>query len=110
MDELETTMFICCACPHIPRTFYSSLMLVSLSPLKHIFQKLALSTALNIMFGYKECGTFPINPSEITHRQIAPSKGIRYPSPATSDQNMDADDTTLRPLFIPEKEALFRNR
>ena len=63
-------------------------------------------TALNIMSGFKKCGIFPINPSEITDRQIAPSKAVRYKTGAETD----ADDVPTSPLFSPEKEDLYKKR
>ena len=55
------------------------------------------------MSGFKKCGIFPINPSEITDRQIAPSKAVRYKTGA-------ADDVPTSPLFSPEKEDLYKKR
>ena len=63
-------------------------------------------TALNIMSGFKKCGVFPINPSEITDQQIAPSKAVRYKTGAETD----ADDVPTSPLFSPEKEDLYKKR
>ena len=31
-------------------------------------------TPVNIMTGFKKCGMYPLNPGEVTDRQIAPSK------------------------------------
>ena len=31
-------------------------------------------TPVNIMAGFKKCGVYPLNPGEVTNRQIAPSK------------------------------------
>lgn len=70
-------------------------------------------TALNVMSGFKKCGVFPINPSEITDRQIAPSKGVRYQPASESEQGVDADDLTVNasnPLFSPDKEEVYRKR
>ena len=67
-------------------------------------------TPLNVMSGFKKCGIFPLNPSEITDRQIAPSKAIHY---QTAAKKVDADGVTVNsnsPLFSPEKEALYRKR
>ena len=64
-------------------------------------------TALNVMSGFKKCGVFPLNPSEICDRQIAPSKGVRYQTVTESDQKVDAGDVTMNsssPLFSPEKK------
>ena len=64
-------------------------------------------TALNVMSGLKKKWCFPINPSEISDRQIAPSKGIHYQTVAESDQKVDAGDVTMNsssPLFSPEKK------
>ena len=70
-------------------------------------------TPLNIMSGFKKCGVFPINPGEVTDRQIAPSKAFRHQTPEIDQQNMDSEEPTLdssSPLFSPEKEALYRIR
>ena len=33
-------------------------------------------TPVNIMSGFKKCGIWPINPSEVTDRHIAPSTAL----------------------------------
>ena len=33
-------------------------------------------TPVNIMAGFKKCGIYPLNPGEVTDRQIAPSKAV----------------------------------
>ena len=63
-------------------------------------------TALNIMSGFKKCGIYPINPSEITDRQIAPSKAVCYQAGAETD----AGDVPASPLFSPEEEDLYKKR
>ena len=68
-------------------------------------------TALNVMSGFKKCGIFPLNPSEISDRQIAPSKGVCYQTVAESDQKVDEGDVTMNsssPLFSPEKKELYK--
>ncbi len=70
-------------------------------------------TALNIMSGFKKCGVFPINPGEVTDRQVAPSKVFRQQTSEIDRQNMDSEEPTSSssiPLFSPEKEALYRKR
>ena len=67
-------------------------------------------TPLNVMSGFKKCGIFPLNPSEITDRQIAPSKAVHY---QTAAKKVDTDGVTVNsnsPLFSPEKQALYRKR
>ena len=66
------------------------------------------------MSGFKKCGIFPINPGEVTDRQIAPSKAFRH---QTSEPSMQSEEPVAEPtsnpsspLFSPEKEALFRKR
>ena len=63
-------------------------------------------TALNIMSGFKTCGIPPINPSEISDRQIAPSKAVCCYAGAEKD----SDDVPTSPLFTPEKEDLYKKR
>ena len=63
-------------------------------------------TALNILSGFKKCGIFPINPSEISDGQIGPSKVVCCHARADTD----ADDITTSPLVTPEKEDLYKER
>ena len=44
-------------------------------------------TPVNIMAGFKKCGVYPLNPGEITDRQIAPSK-LRYSAQAGSEKSL----------------------
>ena len=39
------------------------------------------------MSGFKKCGIFPLNPSEIDDRQTAPSKAVHYQTATESDKN-----------------------
>ena len=50
-------------------------------------------TALNILSGFKKCGIFPINPSEISDGQIGPSKAVCCH--ARADTNAVENKTTL---------------
>ena len=65
-------------------------------------------TPVNIMFGFKKCGVFPINPGEVTD---APSKAFHHQTPEIDQQNKDSEEPTSNPsspLFSPEEEALYR--
>ena len=55
---------------------------------------------LNIMSGFKKTGIYPINPSEVTDRQIAPSKPFQQ-SPTESSQDGSED-----PFFSLDKVEL----
>ena len=66
--------------------------------------------AVNIMSGFKKCGVFPINPGEVTDRQLAPSN---RQAPEIGYQNIDSEEPTSissSPLFSPKKEALYKKR
>ena len=54
------------------------------------------------MSGFKKTGIYPINPSEVTNRQIAPSKPFQQP-PTESSQDGSED-----PLFSPDKVKLYK--
>ena len=56
-------------------------------------------TSVNVLSGFKKCGIFPLNPGEVTDRQLAPSKAV-----------CPRDVTPNPPLFSKEKEELFQKR
>lgn len=58
------------------------------------------------MSGFKKCGIFPVNPSEITDRQLAPSKAFHT---RTGEETGDTD-VTRSPLFTPGKEEIYKKR
>jgi len=58
-------------------------------------------TAVNIMAGFKKTGVYPLNPGEVTDRQLAPSKAVCSQAAVT---NSDP------PVFSKEKEALYQRR
>ena len=64
------------------------------------------STALNILSGFKKCGIFPFNPSEISDRQLAPSKAVTK----HRETEAAADTTPASSLFSLEKEELYKKR
>ena len=66
---------------------------------------------LNIMFGFKKTGIYPINPSEVTDRHLAPSKLFEQLSIKSSqDAGSASDSPTKDPLFSPEKVELYKKR
>ena len=70
-------------------------------------------TPMNIMKGFKKTGVWPINPGEVTDRQIAPSKAlcVNYtPQHTPEPQNNQEQSSPLTPLFSPEIEALYQKR
>ena len=60
---------------------------------------------LNIMSGFKKI--YPLNPSEVTDRQIAPSKPFQQPSTESSQNGSASDNPTKDPLFSPDKVELY---
>ena len=69
-------------------------------------------TPLNVMSGFKKSGIFPLNPSEVTDRQIAPSKLFQQQS-TKSSQDVGSEiptSTSKDPLFSPDKVALYKKR
>ena len=65
-------------------------------------------TALNVMAGFKKCGIFPLNPSEVTDRQVAPSKLFKQQS--TVSDSTASENPTDDPLFSPDKVELYKKR
>ena len=64
-------------------------------------------TAINVISGFtcKKCGIYPLNPGEVTDRQLALSKAVCQPA------NNDVSTTSpSRPLFSPEQESLYQQR
>ena len=62
--------------------------------------------AVNIMAGFKKTGTYPLNPGEVTDRQLATSKGF-CPKSTASSSNTGKVET---PLFLKEQETLYKRR
>ena len=63
------------------------------------------------MSGFKKTGIYPINPSEVTDRQLAPSKLFEQPSTKSSqDADSASDSPTKDPLFLPDKVELYKKR
>ena len=79
-------------------------------------------TPVNIMAGFKKCGAYPLNPGEVTDRQIAPSnifcteKDVvslsQTKSTGTEEMNAAADgsDISLTPPSSDDHESLFKKR
>ena len=65
-------------------------------------------TPLNIMAGFKKTGIYPINPSEVNDRQLAPSKPFQKPSTENSQDGSASDNPTKDPLFSPDKVELYK--
>ena len=59
-------------------------------------------TALNIMSGFKKCGLFPLNPSTVDDRRLAPSRAFRFRSESESTNESSHDD---QPEDEPENEC-----
>ena len=71
------------------------------------------------MGGSKKCGIFPINPGEVSDRQLAPSKAIHPQRPSQvgseSEKAKQAESSSDSPvagnqLFTPEEEVLYKRR
>ena len=63
-------------------------------------------TAVNILSGFKKSGVYPLNPGEVTDRQLAPSKAVH---PQTEKREETAPNPGT-PLFSPEQETLYQRR
>ena len=63
---------------------------------------------LNIMSGFKKTGIYPINPSEVTDRQIAPSKPFKQLQTESSQDGSASDNPTTDSLFSPDKVELYK--
>ena len=59
-------------------------------------------TPVNAMSGFKKCGIYPLNPGEITDRQLTPSKALTH---SASDSSL-ADKSE----FTPQQEALYQSQ
>ena len=62
------------------------------------------------MYGFKKTGVYPINPSEVMDRQIAPSKPFQQPSTESSQDGSASNNPTKDPLFSPDKVELYKKR
>ena len=58
---------------------------------------------VNVLSGFKKCVIFPLNPGEISDRQLAPSKAV-------GSKGDHECQTPGSPLFTKEKEELFQKR
>ena len=58
-------------------------------------------TPVNAMSGFRKCGIYPLNPGEISDRQLAPSKVFTR---SASDSNL------LKSSFTVEQEKLYQKR
>ena len=65
---------------------------------------------LNIMSGCKKTGIYPINSSEVTDRQIAPSKPFQQPQTESNQDGSASDNRTNNSLFSPGKVKLYEKR
>jgi len=54
------------------------------------------------MAGFKKTAIYPINPSEVNDRQLAPSKPFQKPSTENSQAGSASDNLTKDPLFSPD--------
>ena len=59
-------------------------------------------TPVNVMSGFRKCGIYPLNPGEISDRQLKPSHAFR---PATDSKSVSKTDE-----FTPEQEKLYQKR
>ena len=68
-------------------------------------------TPVNIMKGFKKTGIWPINPGEVTDRQIIPSKALSSKkTPEPSNPTTHDTENQQSPLFSPELEKLYQKR
>lgn len=71
-------------------------------------------TTLNIMSGFRKCGLFPLNPSAVDDRSMAPSKAFirNRESAAITVPNTDTcmNSVPSSPVFTKEQEELFIKR
>ena len=65
---------------------------------------------LNIMSGFKKTGIYPINPNEVTDRQIAPSKPFQQLQTESSQEGSVSDNPTSNSLFSPDEVELYKKR
>ena len=65
---------------------------------------------LNIMSGFKKTGIYPLNRSEVTDRQIAPSKLFQQSQTKSIQDGSASDNPTNNSLFSPDKVELYQKR
>ena len=61
-------------------------------------------TPVNVMSGFKKCGIHPLNPGEISDRQLAPSKAFTPAATTTVPPSPDNE------LFTSEQQSLYKRR
>ena len=59
---------------------------------------------------HEKAGIYPINPSEVTDRQIAPSKPFQQLQTEASQDGSASDNPTNDSLFSPDKVELYKKR
>ena len=64
-------------------------------------------TPLNIMSGFKKCGIYPLNPGEVTDRQLAPSTVFSASSFSRPDTSQDVcrQDTSQEVSSVSEQDT-----
>ena len=65
------------------------------------------------MSGFKMCGIWPINPSEVTDRHIAPATTLHVETKVQDSTCVSKTDKSApegSPLFTPEQGALYQKR
>lgn len=62
-------------------------------------------TPVNVMSGFKKSGIYPLNPGEISDRELAPSRA--FVRSASESNPVDKSPTSE---FTPQQEALYRTR
>ena len=70
-------------------------------------------TPVNILAGFKKSGIHPLNPGEITDRQVGPAKTFQYPpcdNKEVKSSEAESLESSSDALFSPEKVALFKTR
>ena len=64
-------------------------------------------TSVNIMSGFQKTGVYPLNPGEVSDRQLVPSKAL---CSLPQSCNTTSDSPPGSPLFSSEQVALYEKR
>jgi len=64
------------------------------------------------MSGFRKCGIHPLNPGEVSDRQLAPSRAVIYTSQSEAVKPVAGEPSSLSDsgLFTPEQRMIFERR
>ena len=62
--------------------------------------------------GFRKCGIHPLNPGEVSDRQLAPSQAVTYTSQSEAVKPVAGEPSSLcdSGLFTPEQRMIFERQ